>query len=72
MPPWMYIGDPPEGIGPHQLAGSADQIAAELVRERDLGANVFHVKFRGRDLSEYIDQLQTFADEVVPLVKEAS
>ena len=71
MPPWMYIGEPPEGIGPHQLAGSAEQIAEELLRERDLGANVFHVKFRGRDLSEYLDQLTAFAEQVVPLVTSA-
>ena len=69
MPPWMYIGDPPDDIGPHQLAGSADQIAEELLRERDLGANVYHVKFRGRDLSAYLDQLRAFASDVVPLVR---
>ncbi len=71
MPPWMYIGDPPDGIGPHQLSGSPDQIAEELRRERDLGANVFHLKFRGRDRNEYLDQIDAFGRDVAPLVRES-
>lgn len=70
MPPWMYIGDPPEGIGPHMISGEPEKIAEELRKERDLGANTFHVKFRGRDLSEYLDQLERFGAEVAPLVRQ--
>jgi len=71
MPPWMYIGDAPDDIGPHQLSGSAEQIAAELRRERDLGANTFHLKFRGRSLTEYLDQIEAFGSDVAPLVRES-
>lgn len=71
MPPWMYIGDAPEDIGPHQLSGPPDKIAAELRRERDLGANAFHLKFRGRTLDEYLDQIEAFGEAVIPLVREA-
>ena len=68
MPPWMYIGEPPEGIGAHMISGSASKIAEELRSEAALGANVFHLKFRGRDLEEYLDQMRQFSSEVAPLV----
>lgn len=71
MPPWMYIGDPPDGIGPHQLSGPPDKIAEELLREKELGANVYHLKFRGRSLDEYLDQIDAFAETVIPLVRQA-
>lgn len=67
--PWMYVGEPPEGIGPHQLAGSPEVIAEELRREQALGANVHHLKFRGRDIEEYLDQVEAFGTEVIPLVR---
>lgn len=72
MPPWMYVGEAPADIGPHQLSGSADHIAAELVRESQLGANVFHLKLRGRSLSEYLDQIDGFGHTVMPLVREGA
>lgn len=71
MPPWMYLGDPPDGIGPYMLSGGPDVIATELRRERDLGANTFHLKFRARSAAEYADQITRFADEVIPLVTES-
>lgn len=71
MSPWSFIGDAPDDIGPHQLSGPPEAIAAELRKERDLGANTFHLKFRGRTLGEYLDQIDTFGAEVMPLVREA-
>jgi len=71
MSPWAFIGDAPSDIGPHQLAGPPAAIAQELRKERDLGANTFHMKFRGRSLGEYLDQIDTFGAEVMPLVREA-
>ena len=72
MPPWMYVGDPPaEGLGPYQLSGSPDEIATELRRERDLGANAFHLKFRSRSVTEECDQIERFMTDVAPLVHES-
>jgi hypothetical protein len=42
----------------------ADQIRAA----RTAGANVMHVRFRGRSLAEYLEQIDAFAETVVPLV----
>jgi len=72
MPPWMYVGDAPDGIGPHQLSGSPERIAEELVSEWKLGANVFHLKLRARSLSEYLDQVDAFGQSVIPLVREGA
>lgn len=72
MPPWMYIGDAPDDIGPHQLSGSPERIADELIRESELGANVFHLKLRARSLSEYLDQIDSFGQSVIPLVREGA
>ena len=71
MPPWMYIGDPPFELAPHEIGGSPEAIAAELRSERELGANVFHLKFRNRSLDELLDQIARFGADVAPLVKEA-
>ncbi len=37
---------------------------------REVGANTFHLKFRGRDIEEYVAQVEMFAEQVVPLVEE--
>ncbi len=70
MPPWMFIGDPPDEIGIHMISGSPEKIAEELRRERDLGANVFHLKFRGRSHAEYLEQIEQFGSEIAPLVRQ--
>lgn len=72
MPPWMYIGDPPEGIGPYMLSGPSDAIVEELIRERDLGANTFHLKFRARSAAEYADQIDAFATDIAPHVRSGA
>ncbi|MDG2428979.1 MAG: TIGR03619 family F420-dependent LLM class oxidoreductase [Acidimicrobiales bacterium] len=68
MPGWTYIGDPPEHLPPAWLTGSPDHIAAELRADRETGANVFHLKFRGRTIEEYLDQLAAFGEDVRPLL----
>jgi probable F420-dependent oxidoreductase len=68
MPPWGYIGDPPEDLPPAWLTGSADRIAESLRADRQVGANVFHLKFRSRTFEEYLDQLAAFGEEVRPLL----
>ncbi len=71
MTPWAYLlGDAPEGLGFHWLEGGPEGLAADIRAARDLGANVCHLKFRARDLAEYLEQLEVFAETVVPLVDE--
>lgn len=63
-------GGPPHELPPTQIYGVEDM--AERVRAaREAGATVMHLKFRGRTLSEYLEQFDAFAQGVVPLVNEA-
>ena len=72
MPGWAYLtGDEaPEGLPPAWMIG-AEALAADMRGARDAGANTFHMKFRGRTLDEYLEQLDAFYEDVVPLVNEA-
>ena len=72
MPGWAYLtGDEaPEGLPPAWMIG-AEALAADIRGARDAGANTFHMKFRGRTLDEYLEQLDAFYEVVVPLVNEA-
>ncbi len=67
MPPWTYLlGSVPEGV--MAMLGGAESLAADIRSAREAGANTFHLKFRARDLPEYLDQVDAFTEEVVPLV----
>ena len=72
MPGWAYLtGDEaPEGLPPAWMIG-AEALAADIRGARDAGANTFHMKFRGRTLDEYLEQLDAFYENVVPLINEA-
>ena len=72
MPGWAYLtGDEaPEGLPPAWVIG-AEALATDIRGARDAGANTFHMKFRGRTLDEYLEQLDAFYEDVVPLVNEA-
>jgi len=69
MPPWTYLlGDVPDGV--MALSGGIEPLADDIRSARQTGANTFHLKFRARDLAEYLDQVDAFAEQVVPLVNE--
>lgn len=68
MPPWCYIGEVPDDLPPAWLTGSPEKIAEHLRADHEIGANVFHLKFRSRSISEYIEQLTIFGEEVLPLL----
>jgi len=72
MPGWAYLtGDEtPEGLPPAWMVGP-EALANDIRTAREAGANTFHLKFRGRTLSEYLEQLDAFHEHVVPLVNEA-
>ncbi len=71
MPGWAYLtGDEaPEGLPPAWMIG-AEALATDIRGARDAGANTFHMKFRGRTLGEYLEQLDAFYEDVVPLINE--
>lgn len=67
MPGWAYLlGEVPEGVA--AMVGGVEALAADIREAREVGANTFHLKFRARDLPEYLEQLDAFAEAVVPLV----
>ncbi len=67
--PAHLTGAPPGELRPVQIYGA--EVMAERVRAaRQAGATVMHLKFRGRTLSEYLEQFDAFAEQVVPLVNE--
>lgn len=68
--PRVHFGQPPEELGPVHMSGSAEEIAAALRRIGGVGANVLHCSFRGRDVQEYLAQIEQFGAEVIPLVRE--
>jgi probable F420-dependent oxidoreductase len=69
MPPWTYLlGDVPDGV--MAQSGGTGPLAEDLRSAREAGANTFHLKFRARDLPEYLDQVDAFVEQVVPLVDE--
>lgn len=68
MPGWAHLtGGNTDDLPPTQIHG-VEAYAADVRAAREAGANVIHVKFRGRSLSEYLEQFDAFAEEVVPLV----
>ena len=72
MPPWSYLlaDTAPEGLPPVMACG-AEPVAASIRAGRAAGANTFHLKFRARTLEEYLEQLDVFAESVVPLVNQS-
>jgi uncharacterized protein (DUF849 family) len=69
MPGWAYLTGPaPDDLPPVMLVGP-EALAADIRAAREVGANTMHVRFRGRTLEEYLDQLDAFAELVVPLVE---
>ncbi len=70
MPGWAYLTGPtPEGL-PMTWINGPEAMAENIRAAIDAGANTMHIKVRGRDKAEYLDQLDAFAEQVVPLVNE--
>src|SRR5688572_25270169 len=66
--PWLYVGAPAFDPGPNALAGSADAIAASLLELRGFGVSHCGVRFRTRSCDELCDQIEAFAQQVMPLL----
>ena len=70
MPGWAHLtGGGADDLPPTQIIG-AEPLAEEMRKARAAGVNAFHMKFRGRTFEEYLEQLDAFEEDVVPLVDE--
>lgn len=70
MPGWAHLtGGPADDLPPTMIHG-VEAYAEDIRTALAAGATAIHVKFRGRTFSEYLEQLDAFAEEVVPLVNE--
>lgn len=64
----LYVGTPGWDVGDRTLAGPPERIAEELRWYGDQGAHQLQVRFRSRELTELIDQIDAFAADVAPLL----
>jgi probable F420-dependent oxidoreductase len=64
----IYMGSPRWDIGRYSLAGSAEEHAGRLREFADMGVSHVQVKFRSRSVDELLDQMHSFAADVMPLV----
>jgi probable F420-dependent oxidoreductase len=66
MPGTIHLtGGSTEGLLPTQFL-SPEPLVEQLRAAREIGINVFHVRFRGRSLADYLEQYDAFAEHVVP------
>lgn len=65
----VYIGTPPDGVGPCAASGSAEQVAEALRAMVPAESSLVHVLFRHRSSEELCDQVRAFGAEVAPLVR---
>ena len=66
--PWMYLGKPAADLPANTVTGSAEEVAACLLRLRQLGATHVMVRFRSRSCAELLEQIARFGEEVQPLL----
>ena len=68
MPGWAHLTGARADELPPTMNYGAEALAADIRAGLDAGATVIHLKFRGRTFPEYLEQLDAFAQEVVPLL----
>lgn len=64
---WMYVGKPSWDVPEGTLCGSAEELAGPIRAAKARGVNHMGARLRARSTEEQIDQLQAFAEQVVPL-----
>lgn len=62
----IYMGQPDWDIGRYSLAGSADEHAERFRAYGGMGVSHVQVKFRSRSVEELLDQMNSFAADVLP------
>jgi len=67
----MYVGTPPFDVSDRPtIAGSPEVLAASMRSLGDMGVRHIQVRFRSRTCAEYLDQMDAFATDVVPLLND--
>ncbi len=67
----MYVGTPPFDVSDRPtISGPPSVLAASMRWLGELGINHVQVRFRSRTVDEYLDQMDAFASEVVPLLND--
>ncbi|MCF3103499.1 TIGR03619 family F420-dependent LLM class oxidoreductase [Streptomyces roseoverticillatus] len=64
----LYVGSPAWDTGGRTLTGEPEALAESLRAYRAMGADQIQVRFRSRDAAELLDQMETFAEAVGPLL----
>jgi probable F420-dependent oxidoreductase len=69
MPGFAHLtGGSLEGMS--QVNFQAPEALVERMRAaREIGINVFHIRFRGRSLADYLEQYDAYAEQVAPYVE---
>ncbi len=67
----MYVGTPPFDVTDRPtISGTPSALAASMRSLGDLGVRHVQVRFRSRTCEEFLDQMDAFAAEVVPLLND--
>ena len=66
----VYIGQPSWDTGRYALTGSAAEHAERIAAFAAMGVSHVQVKFRSRSASELLDQMSSFAADVMPLIDQ--
>jgi probable F420-dependent oxidoreductase len=67
----MYVGTPPFDVSDRPtIAGPPDVLAESMRSLGALGVRHVQVRFRSRTCAEFLDQMDAFASEVVPLLND--
>jgi probable F420-dependent oxidoreductase len=66
----LYVGTPEWDVGRRTLSGSGAALAESLRAYLAMGVSQIQVRFRSRAVSELTDQMDAFASEVAPLLRD--
>jgi alkanesulfonate monooxygenase SsuD/methylene tetrahydromethanopterin reductase-like flavin-dependent oxidoreductase (luciferase family) len=64
----LYVGDPGWDVGARTISGPPELVAERLNEFAGMGVSHVQIRFRNRSLQELLDQMDTFAAEVAPLL----
>ncbi|WP_436787700.1 TIGR03619 family F420-dependent LLM class oxidoreductase [Yinghuangia sp. YIM S10712] len=68
IPEPLYVGTPGWDVGERTVTGGPERIAESLRWYGEQGADQVQVRFRSRELNELLDQIESFATQVAPLL----
>ena len=65
----LYVGKPGWDVGARTISGPPGKLAESLNEYAGMGVSHIQIRFRNRSLQELLDQMDTFAAEVAPLLR---